>query len=417
MSRLIFHVDVNSAFLSWEAMYRITELHEELDLRNVPSIVGGDQESRHGIVLAKSIPAKAYNIHTAETVQSALRKCPGLLVVPPRFSLYHKCSENFVHILEDFTPDIEKVSIDEAYLDMTETCHLFGSPKETAEQIKNRIRDELHFTVNVGVATNKLLAKMASDFKKPDLVHTLFPDEIKTKMWPLPVGDLFFVGKSAARKMELLGIHTIGDLAHFDSKLLSSHFGPKYAKLIQEYASGIAPDRLSHPEGPNKGYGNSTTLSEDVTSYDIACQILLSLSETVGIRLRNDHVKCNSITVEIKDADFISSSHQMTLPFSTDITNDIYENACKLLKEFWAGNPIRLLGIRTGKIETSSFEQMDLFSLQDNGKRKKLEKLDAAMDKIRTKFGSESVKRASIMDYATPKKQIEQITKKGPSDE
>lgn len=379
-------------------MYRTTVLKEELDLRTVPSIVGGDRESRHGIVLAKSTPAKAYGIHTAEPIQSALNKCPNLIVVPPRFELYHMCSENFVKILSDFTPDIEKVSIDEAFLDMTDTCHLFGTPLDTAKKIKNRIRDELFFTVNVGISTNKLLAKMASDFQKPDRIHTLFPNEIKMKMWPLPVSDLYFVGRSAQKKMALLGIRTIGNLANYDTSLLTSHFSEKYGKLIYEYANGIADDNVTIDTRKNKGYGNSITLSEDVTSIETACQVLLSLSETVGMRLRADQVKCNSITVETKDCDFNTQTHQMTLSESTDITNVIYKTSCTLLKEFWHGTPpLRLLGIRTTKISEDNFDQLSLFSAGEDEQKKKQENLDVCLDKIRNRYGSDSVTRASIL--------------------
>ncbi len=398
MARLIFHVDVNNAFLSWESMYRTAVLGEALDLRTVPSIVGGDRESRHGIVLAKSTPAKAYGIHTAEPIQSALNKCPNLIVVPPRFELYHTCSENFVKILNDFTPDIEKVSIDEAFLDMTDTCHLFGSPMEAAEKLKTRIRDELLFTVNIGISINKLLAKMASDFEKPDRIHSLFPNEIQKKMWPLPVCDLYFVGRSAQKKMDLLGIRTIGNLARYDTDLLVSHFGEKYGKLIHEYANGIADDNVTIDNKKNKGYGNSITLSEDVTSTDAACQVLLSLSETVGMRLRQDQVKCNSITVETKDSDFNTQTHQMTLSESTDITNVIYKNSCSLLNEFWHGfPPLRLLGIRTTKISDENFDQLSLFSSEDEEQKKKQESLDVCLDKIRNRYGSDSVTRASIL--------------------
>ncbi len=197
--RLIFHIDVNSAFLSWESVYRLEQDPEALDLRAIPSAVGGDSKSRHGIVLAKSTPAKKYGVATGEPLVNALRKCPELTVVPSRFDLYLKCSKKLIRLLEDYTPDIEKFSIDEAFLDMTETIHLFGNPLKTADQIRQRIARELKFTVNIGISSNKLLAKMASDFEKPDKIHTLFPEEIREKMWPLPLRDLFFVGSSAAR--------------------------------------------------------------------------------------------------------------------------------------------------------------------------------------------------------------------------
>ena len=393
--KLIFHIDVNSAFLSWEAVYRMKVLGETEDLRLVPSIVGGSREKRHGIVLAKSIPAKVYGIHTAETIVSALNKCPNLVIVPPRFDVYEEYSNQFIEILEQYSPDIQKVSIDEAFVDMTGTCHLFGEPMEVAEKIKNQIRDELGFTVNVGVSVNKLLAKMASDFKKPDLCHSLFPKEIEEKMWGLPVGELYFVGKSAKKKMELLGIRTIGDLANTDIKLLKSHLGEKYGQQIWEYANGIAYDTVIEEEPVTKSYGNSTTLSHDVDDYETANQVLLALSETVGSRLRAAKVKCNSVTVEIKDTDFKRFSHQMTLDEATDSTGIIYETACRLLKEFWDGRAVRLIGVSTSKVSEDDFFQLSLFPKEKNAK---LEKLDAAVDKIREKYGTDSIKRASFLD-------------------
>lgn len=398
MEKLIFHIDVNSAYLSWESKYRLEKLNEQTDLRSIPSAVGGSRENRHGIILAKSTPAKAYGIKTAETIVSALNKCPRLVLVPSRFDWYEQCSKAFIRILDQYTPDIEQVSIDEAFLDMTHTCHLFGTPMETGEKIRRQILSELNFTVNVGISVNKLLAKMASDFEKPNLCHSLFPEEIPEKMWPLPVSRLYFVGRSAQKKLELLGIHTIGDLAGFDQSLLVSHLGSKYGTLIWEYANGRGDDNVSRPEGPNKGYGNSITLSNDVDSYETACQILLTLSETVGMRLRRDHVKGNSITVETKDWDFNSHSHQITLSSPTDITSVIYGHACCLLKELWDGTPLRLLGIRTSKVMEEDYTQMELFKTPDTLKLEKLKKVDAAVDSIRNKFGINAVKRASTLN-------------------
>lgn len=395
MEKIIFHIDVNSAFLSWEAVYRLKVLGEKEDLRLVPSIVGGSREKRHGIVLAKSIPAKAYGIHTAETIVSALNKCPNLVIVPPRFEVYEEYSNKFMEILGQYSPDIQKVSIDEAFVDMTGSCHLFGEPMEVAEKIKNQIREELGFTVNVGVSVNKLLAKMASDFKKPDLCHSLFPSEIKEKMWGLPVGELYFVGKSAKKKMELLGIRTIGDLANTDIRLLKSHLGEKYGQQIWEYANGIADDKIEEEEPITKSYGNSTTLSHDVDDYETARQVLLALSETVGSRLRAAKVKCNSVTVEIKDTDFKRFSHQTTLEEATDSTGIIYETACRLLQEFWDGRAVRLIGVSTSKVSEEDFFQLSLFPKEKNVK---LEKLDSAIDKIREKYGTDSIKRASFLD-------------------
>lgn len=407
--RIVFHIDVNSAFLSWESVYRLRKNPHALDLRTIPSIVGGDQKTRHGVVLAKSTPAKAYGIVTGEPIAQALKKCPELVCVPSRFFVYHEFSDRLIHLLKEYTPDIEQFSIDEAFLDMTETIHLFGEPEKVAADIRERVKKELGFTVNVGIAPNKLLAKMASDFQKPDMCHTLWEHEIPEKLWPLPVRDLFFVGGSAEKKMQSLGIHTIYDLAHFDLKVLRAHLGVKYADQIHLYANGIDDDPVAEKEPVNKGYGNSTTLSRDVDDYDTAFQVLLSLCETVGTRLRRDHVTCGCVCVELKDWKFCSHSHQMVLDTPTDSSTVLYENACKLLKEFWDLTPVRLIGVRTTKISDEGFTQLSLF---DTARNKKLENMEKAVDAIRGKYGIDSIKRASflkpdsIVDHASGKKKL-----------
>lgn len=396
--RIIFHIDVNSAFLSWESVYRLNQDPCALDLRTIPSAVGGDAKSRHGIVLAKSTPAKKFGVTTGEPLVQALRKCPELTVVPSRFDLYIDCSRKLIRLLEEYTPDIEKFSIDEAFLDMTETIHLFGEPVAVADRLRERIHRELGFTVNIGIAPNKLLAKMASDFEKPDRTHTLFAGEIKKKMWPLPIRELFFVGNAAAGKMERIGIHTIGDLAACDLRILKAHLGDKYATQIHEYANGIDHDPVSEKDPVNKGYGNSTTLSHDVSDYETACQVLLSLSETVGARLRADKVRCNCICVELKDWQFRTQSHQLTLDTATDSTATLYEHACRLLREFWDLTPVRLIGLRTSRISEDSFEQLSLFETE---KSKKLKDLEKAVDSIRGKYGIDSIKRARFLEEDT----------------
>lgn len=396
--RLIFHIDVNSAFLSWESVYRLSQDPEALDLRTIPSAVGGDAKSRHGIVLAKSTSAKRFGVTTGEPLVQALRKCPELVVVPSRFDLYIDCSRKLIRLLEEYTPDIEKFSIDEAFLDMTGTIHLFGEPVAVADMLRERIHRELGFTVNIGIAPNKLLAKMASDFEKPDRTHTLFAHEVAAKMWPLPVRELFFVGGSAAGKMERIGIHTIGELAACDLRILKSHLGDKYAAQIHAYANGIDNDPVAARDPVNKGYGNSTTLSHDVSDYETACQVLLSLSETVGARLRADKVRCNCISVELKDWQFRTQSHQLTLDTATDSTAVLYQNACKLLKEFWDMTPVRLIGLRTSHISEDSFEQLSLFETE---KSRKLKELEKAVDSIRGKYGIDSIKRARFLEENT----------------
>lgn len=393
-STLIFHIDVNSAFLSWESVYRIKELGETIDLREIPSAIGGDQSKRHGIILAKSVSAKKYNIQTGEPIVDALRKCPDLVIVPPRFEIYEKNSKAFMDILSKYSPDVEKYSIDEAFVDMTGTEKLFGKPLEAAEKIKNEIYNTLGFTVNIGISTNKLLAKMASDFEKPNRIHTLFPEEIQKKMWPLPVRDLFFVGKSSEKKLHSLGIYTIGDLAKTDYEMIKSIM-KKQGETIWNFANGKDVSFVEHKGDSNKGYGNSTTIPFDVSDRSTARMILLSLAETVGIRLRKDNVKIEVISVNLRFYDLSNVSHQCVLEHPTNITNEIHSIACRLFDELWDGTPIRLIGIQTSRVmEEESGRQMNLF---DNTDYEKLEKLDKAVDSIRKRFGTDSIKRASFV--------------------
>ncbi len=393
-SPVIFHIDVNSAFLSWEAVHRIRDLGEKDDLREIPSAVGGDRAMRQGIILAKSIPAKKYNIQTGEPVTDALRKCPGLVLVPPNRRLYEKYSEAFLQILRKYSDAVEKFSIDEAFADMTGTRELFGEPVCAANAIKDEIYETLGFTVNVGVSCNKLLAKMASDFRKPNFVHTLFPEEIEKKMWPLPVRELFLVGKASERKLHAIGIRTIGDLAKADVKVLKSIL-KKPGETLWDFANGRAASVVEQKPADNKGYGNSTTTAFDVTEREDAKRILLSLAETVGRRLRKDGARIEVVSVTIRSCDFSESSHQCALLAATNITKEIYDTACRLFDELWDGTPIRLLGIYTGRAtKEEAGRQMDLFDPTDY---ERLEKLDRAIDSIREKFGTDSVMRASFL--------------------
>nr|WP_300304267.1 DNA polymerase IV [uncultured Anaerostipes sp.] len=392
--RVIFHIDVNSAFLSWEAVYRLKQSPDAVDLRKIPAIIGGDESRRHGIVLAASLPAKKYGIRTAETVREAVTKCPDLTLCRPRYSMYQEASRAFVEEALKFSPVLEQYSIDEVFLDMTESIHAYESPRQAAVLLKDRIRDHLGFTVNIGVAPNKLLAKMASDFEKPDKVHTLFPEEIPEKMWPLPVKDLFLVGKATQKKLSLLGIRTIGELAQMDLKMLQAHVGNKHGQTLYNYARGIDLSPVDPEEGLNKGYGNSITLAKDIDTLEEADHVLISLSEMVASRLRKDHVRSSCICVEIKGTDFRRSTHQRKLRTPTDITDEISRTARELYRENYTGRSVRLIGVRATDITEEEFAQLDLFEQEQ---REKLRKLDASIDKIRAKFGKDSVQRASFL--------------------
>lgn len=394
MDRLIFHIDVNSAYLSWTAVKLLSEGKE--DIRLIPSAVGGDKEKRTGIILAKSIPAKKFGVTTGEPVTAALRKCPKLVLVQPDFSLYEKNSKAFMDICREYTPIVEKFSIDECFLDMTGTQTLYPNPVQIANMIKDRIHSQLGFTVNVGIGPNKLLAKMASDFEKPDKVHTLFFFEMKTKMWPLPVGELFSVGHKTAEKLQKEYIHTIGELAHTDLERVQYIFGKKAGKQIWEYANGIDDSPvLSEPEKA-KGYSISTTLEQDITSIEEANKVLLSLSESVTRRMRADQAKASCVSVTIRGNDFKDHSHQKKLFTATDITSEVYSLSKDLLLELWKKRiPLRLIGISLTGIVYGEEKQLSLFS---DKQKEKARKLDRALDGIRNKFGSKMVVRGSIMD-------------------
>lgn len=398
--RLIFHVDVNSAFLSWEAVDRLKNPEQfpeiTVDLRTIPSAVGGDRSKRRGIILAKSIPAKKYRVQTGEPITDALKKCPNLLIVPSRHDLYRQYSKAFISVLERYSDKIEQCSIDECFIDMTGTEKLFGPPVDAATRIKDEIYHELGFTVNVGISTNKLLAKMASDFKKPNLVHTLFPYEIQGKMWGLPVRDLFLVGKSTERTLQTLGICTIGDLAKTDVEVLKGAL-KKQGEAVWKFANGEGMSVVEPEPADNKSYGNATTIAFDVSDEETAYMVLMSLAETVGGRLRHDGAKAEVVSVNIKYSDLSKVSHQCELMHATNITNEIIEAACRLFDELWDGRPIRLLGIQTSHIShAGSGRQLSLF---DDGSYEKFEKLDRAMDSIRDRFGAGAVKRASLLEH------------------
>lgn len=391
MERLIFHIDVNSAYLSWEATRRVAQ--GEDDIRLIPSAIGGDREKRTGVILAKSIPAKKFGIKTGEPVAMALRKCPDLFLARPDFRLYEESSKAFMDIVRSYAPVMEKYSIDECFADFTGTHLVYPDPIELAHTIKDKIRDELGFTVNVGVGSNKLLAKMASDFSKPDKVHTLFAHEVKSKMWPLPVRDLFTVGAATAEKLEKARIRTIGDLANTDLAKVQRLVGVKLGQQIHDYANGIDPSPvLSAPEEA-KGYSNSTTLEEDVTTAEQAHTVLLALSDSVTARMRADGVKAYCVAVSIRSNDFKTRSHQRKLAAPTDISKEVYQITKSLFAELWDGHtPLRLLGVALTNVTHEDTSQLSLFP--DEG-RERARKLDKATDAINNKFGAATIVRGT----------------------
>lgn len=406
MSGIIFHIDVNSAYLSWTAVEQLKN-GAEVDIRTVPAIIGGDQKSRHGVVLAKSIPAKRCGIRTGEPVVNAFRKCPELLMFPPDHRMYSKYSKALMEFLGTYTPDLEQVSVDECYMDFTGIAHRFVSPVAAAIEMKEKIYDRFGFTVNIGISSVKLLAKMASDFEKPNRVHTLFPEEIKEKMWPLPIRELYMAGRSSVEVLEKLEIRTIGELAKADPGLLEIHL-KGHGRMLWEFANGIDRGIVHTERTEAKGIGNSTTLSKDVSTKEEARKILLALSECVGQRLRKAKQKAGMVSIEIKYYDFHTVSHQKQLVRESNADMVIYQEACELFEELWNKEPIRLLGVRTSKlVDEGEPEQLTIFDIQyEKPKDEKHKKLDKALDEIRKRFGEQAVVRGTFMEteQKTPKK-------------
>ena len=394
--RVIFHVDANSAFLSWTAAYRVHVLGESLDLREVPSVIAGDKASRHSIILAKSGPAKKYGIQTGEPLFQAQEKCPDLIVAPPDYGLYVEASRHFVQMLREFSPIVQQYSIDEAWVDMTGTQRIFGSPRLAAEKMRQRIWDELGFTVNIGISSNKLLAKVAGDFEKPNKVHTLFPEEMQSRMWPLPVRDLFLVGSATEKKLKGLGIYTIGDLAKTELPVLKKRLG-KHGETIWHYANGRNAEMVTPEPEENKGYGNSTTTAEDVVSANQAHQVILSLCETVAMRLRKDGKFGSCVTVHLRTNEFQHFSHQSLLHGATNITTELFEAACRIFDEVWDGTtPLRQLGVQVTRLSSEPYQQYDLFSGLSPVQYERKLRLDEAVDALRDKYGEDIIRRAKF---------------------
>lgn len=392
MKRVVFHIDVNSAFLSWEATRRVKQGMN--DLRLVPSAIGGDRETRTGVILAKSIPAKKYGVKTGEPVGMALKKCPSLILAHPDFSLYEASSKAFMDICREYTPTLEKFSIDECFLDMSGMEKIYPDILAVAIEIKDRIKTELGFTVNVGVGSNKLLAKMASDFEKPDKVHTLFDYEIEEKMWHLPVRELFSVGESTAQKLERSYIRTIGELARMDAAVVKSILGVKAGEHLHNYANGIDDSPVLENRERAKGYGNSITLEYDVKSFSDAYKILLALSDSTAARMRADGMKARCVSVSIRDIDFNDKSHQKRLSASSDITTEIFSVCQSLINELWdTKKPLRLLGVTLSDVTDEDDIQLSIF---DSDKKDKERAIDKTVDSIRNKFGKDTIVRGGI---------------------
>ena len=388
MNRIIFHVDVNSAYLSWEAAHRLQQ-GDSLDLRTIPAIIGGDPKTRRGIVLARSTPAKAFGVQTGESLRDAFRKCPGLYVASPNHRLYADCSQALLRLFDEYTPLVQPFSIDESFLDMTHVA----DPVGVAYEMQDTIWQRLGFTVNIGISNNKLLAKLASDFKKPNRVHTLFPTEIATKLWPLPIRNLYMVGPASEKSLIDLGIRTIGQLATADQTELMIRL-KSYGRLIYDYAHGLESSPIElKTKHDAKGIGNSTTLPHDVTDFDTIKMYLLALCETVATRLRQIDKMAHVVTVQAKDARFKVRSHQRKLLSPIDHTTALYQTAVELFENFWSGAPLRHVGVRVTQLVDNDQYALDLFNYDT---LEQARTLDATIDQLRAKFGNQAILRATF---------------------
>lgn len=401
MERIIFHIDVNNAFLSWTAI-DLLKKGSKVDLRETYAVIGGDEKTRNGIVLAKSPMAKKLGIVTAETLYSARRKCKFLRVYPPNFKLYQEMSNSLFKLLSEYSPDIEVASIDECYLDYGKVKKLYGDEVKFAYMLKERIKKELGFTVNIGIANNKLCAKMASDFSKPDKVHTLYKEEVKTKMWPLKIGELFGIGKSTSAKLQAIGIEKIEDLANYDSLKLSRYFKNQANHMIN-IANGIDESVVNSENIELKGIGHEFTLVEDVTNIEKLNKELFVLTEMVGKRLRKENKYAKVICVIIKDNFFKRKSHQRKLKNATNINSEIYNIAKEILKEFYNGEAVRLIGLRLDELVVDNLYQTSLF--EDVKKRDNETSIDKVIDDINKKLGKNAVSKASLINRKVNRKE------------
>ena len=401
--RIILHVYVNNAFLSWTAVLLVTEGYNT-DIRKIASVIGGDEKKRSGIVLAKSPIAKKYGIKTAETLYSARKKCPNLKVYPPDYIWYNQQSRKFHEYLKQYTPSVLKYSIDEAFLDFTGTKYIYKDYVKLAYLIKDEIREKFGFTVNVGVANNMLCAKMASDFQKPDRVHTLFDEEIKTKLWALPIEELFMVGKQTSKKLRELDIKTIGELANKDIVFLTKYFGNQAVQL-KNSANGIDDSKVEYQESKNQSISTSETLPKNVEDITELKEILFKQTSELSRELREKKKYCNVVAIIYKNSNFETYSKQIKLNNPTDKTEIIYDVILELLEKSWKKDSIRLIGVRLAdlcndcKIQLSIFNQNENSDDGDSTFQKKI-------DDINRRFGTNSVIPAAMLNKVKKQKRL-----------
>lgn len=392
MDRIILHSDCNNFFASVECRMRP-------ELADVPMAVAGDRESRHGIILAKNELAKKFGIQTAEPIWQAKRKCPALVTVPPRHELYLEYSDKINGIYTEYTDRVEKFSIDESWLDVTGSTRLFGDGKTIADTIRERVKRELGISVSVGVSFNKIFAKLGSDYKKPDATTVITRENFKEILYPLPVSDMIYVGKSAKDALLLCNIKTIGDLAAADPVLLEKKLG-KLAFSLVKFARGKddEPVKYFYEKNETKSIGKGMTFSRDITGRDDIARGIMTLSEDIARRMRAENIKCCTVCVHIKDTQLKTISRQKTLSRPTYLAKEIFDEAMDIIDKNWSmSRPVRMLTVTgTNFAQEGTGGQMSLFDSDE--KNEKRENLERAIDKIRKEFGKNSVISANIID-------------------
>lgn len=393
MRRIIFLVDMNAFFIS-------CEMARNPGLKGRPAAVAGEPKNRMGIILAANYDARVFGVKTTMLVHEALKLCPGLVLVPPEHRLYEKKSREVMEVLSNYTPTVQQNSIDEAWLDLTGCEGLFGEPLQIADRIMNEIRNELDLWCSIGISENKFLAKMASEMKKPLGITELWEKDVKTKLWPLKARDMYGIGKQTEKRLNQMGLLTIGDIACCDISILRSSFG-KYGEELKRLTNGIDPSPVTpHPKAETKSISRSTTLSRDTADMEYARSVLLRLSEEVGEEARRYDFKGKTVSIVIRYDDFTTITRQKAIT-PTFLTMDIYKTGSALLEANWdRRRPVRLLGIGLGNIDEDVPEQLSIFDVNDElpDESKREEKLERTMDEIRSRFGSDKLKRAKLVD-------------------
>ncbi len=395
MDRTILHCDCNGFYASVECVM-------DPALRDVPMAVGGDEESRHGIILAKNEKAKKFNIKTAETIWQARKKCPDLVIVPPHHDLYHEFSRRVMDIYKRYTDRVESFGLDEAWLDVTESKALFGDGKRIADDLRRIVREETGLTISVGVSFCKVFAKLGSDYKKPDATTVFSRENWKEFIYPLPASDLLFVGRKTAAELSALGVKTIGQLAAFDENALVSHFG-KAGSMLYRYANGLDDEevKLIYEKDDVKSIGNGITFSRDIVGEDEIRGGVYALCDSVASRMRAKGLKGTTVQIMIKDPKFKTISRQTKLASPTYTSRDIRETAMALVKKVWnMSSPIRMMSVTcTGMIgENDVYEQISLFE-ENSEREKKVERFEKTVDSLKNRFGDVVSLGGSIKKY------------------